>query len=309
MKTDARRRMQNLSPPLLCLEGDAGMKAELRKAQLLRRFNDAEHRPAEIAGREIFISIPGGEVRALLYAPEKTAPAPLFIDLHGGAYIFGSPEEDDDFCAALCRTLGMAVVSLDYPLAPEARHPVAIEQIYAAIQSLRSNAERWGIDPMRVAIGGHSAGACLAAAVCMLVKDRGDLPLLCQMLDHPALDLGCTLPQQQRHRDPLELKQALLDFGAHCYASPEQYASDPLCTPCIAGIEEMEGLPPAIVLTCERDSLRTEGEVYAGMLIRSGVKLRFMRFPGAIHGFTVFPGPLRAEGQKFLFDSIAETSL
>ena len=285
------------------------MKAELRKAQLLRRFNDAEHRPAEIAGREIFISIPGGEVRALLYAPEKTAPAPLFIDLHGGAYIFGSPEEDDDFCAALCRTLGMAVVSLDYPLAPEARHPVAIEQIYAAIQSLRSNAERWGIDPMRVAIGGHSAGACLAAAVCMLAKDRGDLPLLCQVLDHPALDLGCTLPQQQRHRDPLELKQALLDFGAHCYATPEQYASDPLCTPCIAGIAEMEGLPPAIVLTCERDSLRTEGEVYAGMLIRSGVKLRFMRFPGVIHGFTVFPGPLRAEGQKFLFDSIAETSL
>ena len=285
------------------------MKAELRKAQLLRRFNDAEHRPAEIAGREIFISIPGGEVRALLYAPEKTAPAPLFIDLHGGAYIFGSPEEDDDFCAALCRTLGMAVVSLDYPLAPEARHPVAIEQIYAAIQSLRSNAERWGIDPMSVAIGGHSAGACLAAAVCMLAKDRGDLPLLCQVLDHPALDLGCTLPQQARYRDEKELKQALLDFGAHCYASPEQYASDPLCTPCIAGIAEMEGLPPAIVLTCERDSLRTEGEVYAGMLIRSGVKLRFMRFPGAIHGFTVFPGPLRAEGQKFLFDSIAETSL
>ena len=283
------------------------MNHELRKAQLLRRFNDAEHKPTEISGREIFIPIPGGELRALMYAAQS--PAPLFIDLHGGAFIFGSPEEDDHFCASLCRELGMTVVSLDYPLAPEARHPVALEQIYAAIQSLRSDAPRWGIDPQRVAIGGHSAGACLATAICMLAKQRGDLPLLCQVLDHPALDMGCVLPQQERYRDEKELKQELLDFGARCYATSEQYASDPLCTPCIAEIAQLEGLPPAVVLTCERDSLRTEGEVYADMLARAGVKLRFMRFPGAIHGFTVFPGPLREAGQKFLFDSIAETSL
>ena len=283
------------------------MNPELRKAQLLRRFNDAEHKPKEIAGREILIPIPGGELRALMYAAQS--PAPLFIDLHGGAFIFGSPEEDDHFCASLCRELGMTVVSLDYPLSPEARHPVALMQIYAAIQALRSDAPRWGIDPQRVLIGGHSAGACLAAALCMLAKQRGDLPLLCQVLDHPALDMGCTLPQQARYRDEKELKQELLDFGARCYAEPEQYAADPLCTPCIAKVEGLEGLPPAVVLTCERDSLRTEGEVYADMLARAGVKLRFMRFPGAIHGFTVFPGPLRAQGQKFLFDSIAETSL
>ena len=283
------------------------MNPELRKAQLLRRFNDAEHKPKEIAGREILIPIPGGELRALMYAAQS--PAPLFIDLHGGAFIFGSPEEDDHFCASLCRELGMTVVSLDYPLSPEARHPVALMQIYAAIQALRSDAPRWGIDPQRVLIGGHSAGACLAAALCMLAKQRGDLPLLCQVLDHPALDMGCVLPQQERYRDEKELKQELLDFGARCYATSEQYASDPLCTPCIAKVEELEGLPPAVVLTCERDSLRTEGEVYADMLARAGVKLRFMRFPGAIHGFTVFPGPLRAQGQKFLFDSIAETSL
>ena len=283
------------------------MNPELRKAQLLRRFNDAEHKPKEVAGREVFIPIPGGELRALMYAAQS--PAPLFVDLHGGAFIFGSPEEDDHFCASLCRELGMTVVSLDYPLSPEERHPMALNQIYAAIQTLRSDAPRWGIDPQRVAIGGHSAGACLAAAICMLAKQRGDLPLLCQVLDHPALDMGCTLPQQERYRDEKELKQELLDFGASCYATSEQYASDPLCTPCIATTEELEGLPPAVVLTCERDSLRTEGEVYADMLARAGVKLRFMRFPGAIHGFTVFPGPLRAQGQNFLFDSIAETSL
>ena len=282
------------------------MNHELRRAQLLRRFNDAEHKPKEIAGREIFIPIPDGELRALLYVPESSAPAPLFVDLHGGAFIFGSPEEDDHFCTSLCRALGMVVVSPDYPLAPEARYPVALEQIYAAIQSMRNDAQRYGVDPARVAIGGHSAGACLATAICMLAKRRGDLPLMWQLLDHPALDMGCTLPQQARHRDEQELKQELLDFGALCYATPEQYACDPLCTPSIASPEELEGLPPAVILTCERDSLRTEGEVYAGMLARAGVELHFMRFPGAIHGFTVFPGPLRAQGQQFLFRFMAE---
>ena len=285
------------------------MIPELRKAQLLRRFNDAQHKPAQVAGREMLISIPNGEMRALFYAPDSPAPAPLFVDLHGGAYIFGSPEEDDHFCMSLCRALGMAVVSLDYPLAPEARYPEALMQIYAAIQALRSDATRYGIDPQRVAIGGHSAGANLATAICMMARQRGDLPLLCQVLDHPALDLGCTLPQQARHRDEQELSQALLDFGAGCYASPEQYALDSLCTPCIAEREELEGLPPAVVLTCEHDSLRTEGEVYASMLVGAGVELHFLRFPGAIHGFTVFPGPLREAGQKFLFDSIRKTSL
>ena len=280
------------------------MNRELRRAQLLRRFNDAEYKPKQIAGREFFIPIPGGELRALMYAPGTSAPAPLFVDLHGGAFIFGSPEEDDHFCASLCRELGMVVVALDYPLAPEARYPVALEQIYAAIQSLRSDAPRYGVDPARVAIGGHIAGACLAAAICMLAKRRGDLPLMCQMLDHPALDMGCTLPQQDRHRDALELKQELLDFGASCYATPEQYACDPLCTPCVATLEELAGLPPTVLLTCERDSLRTEGEAYAGLLARAGVEVHFLRFPAAAHAFTVFPGPLRAQGQEFLFSSM-----
>ena len=280
------------------------MNRELRRAQLLRRFNDAEHRPEQIAGREIFIPIPDGRLRALIYAPDAAGPAPLFVDLHGGAYIFGSPEEDDHFCMSLCRELGMVVASLDYPLAPEARYPVALEQIYAAIQSMRCDAPRYGIDPARVAIGGHSVGAGLAAAICMLAKQRGDLPIMGQVLDHPALDMGCTLPQQERHRDEKELKQELLDFGASCYAEPEQYATDPLCTPCIAGIEELEGLPPAVLLSCERDSLRTEGEVYAGLLARAGVELHFMRFPAAAHAFTVFPGLLRAQGQEFLFASM-----
>lgn len=280
------------------------MNGELRKAQLLRRFNDAQHKPAQVEGREILISIPGGSMRVLFYAPSGPEPAPLFVDIHGGAFIFGSPEEDDFFCAQLCRELGMTVVSLDYPLAPEAKFPDALHRIYDAIRSLRAEAERHSIDPRNVSVGGHSVGGNLAAAICMMARERGDLPLRCQLLDHPAVDMGCAIPLEKKHRDELELSQALLDFGASCYASREQFDADPLCTPCVAQTAQLEGLPPAIVLTCERDSLRTEGEIYAGKLVAAGVEVVFHRFEGAQHGFTIFPGPMRAAGMKFLFDGL-----
>lgn len=278
----------------------------LRMARMLRRENDGAHKPERAAGKEIFIPVGDGEMRALHYAPAGATAAPLFVDLHGGAFIFGSPEEDDDFCARLCETLGMAVLSLDYPLAPEARYPAALEAIYAAIQAVRRDARRYGIDGENISVGGHSAGGNLAAAICLMAARRGDLPLRCQLLDYPATDMGATLPQEARHRDPLELSQKLLDFAAECYADRRQYEEEALCTPCRATMEQMRGLPPAVVLTCGRDSLRTEGEVYAQMLVSAGVTLRFRRFAEARHGFTVFPDPLRAEGQRFLFDGLRD---
>ena len=152
------------------------MNAELRKAQLLRRMNDAEHKPAAVEGEEIFLPLPDGRMRALLYRAGRS-DAPLFVDIHGGAFIFASPEEDDFFCASLRRTLDMCVVSLDYPLAPEAKFPVALEAIYAAILGLRARAAQLGFDPENISIGGHSAGGNLAAAICMMAKQRGDFAL------------------------------------------------------------------------------------------------------------------------------------
>lgn len=279
------------------------MDAQLRKARLLRKMNDAEHKPAVVAGEEIRIDLPDGAMRALLYRA-KRGHAPLFVDIHGGAFIFASPEEDDTFCVELRRALDVCVVSLDYPLSPEARFPVALEAIYAAILRLRERAEELGFDPDNISIGGHSAGGNLAAAICLMAKQRGDLHLRCQLLAYPAVDMGCAIPLSEKYRDPLEIPQDILDFAASCYATRAQFESDPLCTPCLADTELLEGLPPAVLLTCEHDSLRTEGEIYAARLVRAGVELVFRRFPGAKHGFTIFPDPLRPQGLAFLFDAL-----
>lgn len=275
-----------------------------RMAQMLRRDNDAAHKPEHVEGKEIFIPISGGSMRALYYGPASAVPAPLFVDIHGGAFIFASPEEDDFFCASLCRALNIAVISLDYPLAPEARFPRALEDIYAAVQALRAEHAAYGFDPENVSVGGHSAGGNLATALCMLAKRRGDLPLRCQVLDYPAVDMGGTIPIEEKHHDPAEVPQNVLNFAAECYADRETHETDPLCTPVLATQAQLAGLPPAILLTCERDSLRTEGERYAQALVGAGVEIVYKRFPQACHGFTIFPDALRDAGLRFLFEAI-----
>ena len=280
------------------------MNADLQKVLLLRSDNDAQNKPAEVMGREIQIPIPGGSMRALLYGETGERKNPLFIDIHGGAFIFASPEEDDYFCTRLHEQLGMTVISLDYPLAPEAKHPRALHAVYDAVLALRNDARHWGIDPDNISIGGHSAGGNLAAAVCLLAKQRGDLKLRCQLLAYPWVDPGCMLPAQLRYHDEYDLPQDLLDFAAGCYADCDALHTDVLCSPVLADVSQMEGLPPAILITCQHDSLRTEGEEYARKLIQAGVEVTFKRQPNAGHGFTIFPDIQRDAGLEFLFDGI-----
>lgn len=280
------------------------MNADLQKALLLRRDNDIQNKPAEVAGREIQIPIPGGSMRALFYGAPGAQGSPLFVDIHGGAFIFASPEEDDYFCTRLHDRLGMTVVSLDYPLSPEAKFPKALDEVYTAILSLRENAQAWGVDPDNISIGGHSAGGNLAAAICLLAKQRGDLKFRCQMLAYPWVDLGCTLPAEQRYHDEYDLPQDLLDFAAGCYADAQSLHTDALCSPVCADTRQLEGLPPAILITCQHDSLRTEGEEYARKLISAGVEVTFRRQANAGHGFTIFADPQRDAGLDFLFDGI-----
>lgn len=280
------------------------MNADLQKVLLLRADNDAQNKPAEVEGREVFIPIDGGSMRALYYGDTCGKMKPLFVDIHGGAFIFASPEEDDYFCSRLHKQLGMTVISLDYPLSPEAKHPEALNAVYAAILSLRNHAQEWGIDPDNISIGGHSAGGNLAAAVCLLAKQRDDLKLRCQMLAYPWVDPGCTLPAERRYHDEYDLPQDLLDFAAGCYADADSLRSDALCSPVRAEISQLEGLPPAILITCEHDSLRTEGEEYARKLILAGVEVSFKRQSNAGHGFTIFADPLRDVGLEFIFSGI-----
>ncbi|HLZ63636.1 MAG TPA: alpha/beta hydrolase fold domain-containing protein, partial [Ktedonosporobacter sp.] len=143
--------------------------------------------------------IPGPEgapaVRVLVYLPPPVQrPLPVLLWLHGGGYIMGSADAEGLIAKSTVSAIGCAVVSVDYRLAPETPYPGPVEDCYAALQWVSTHADELGIDPHRIAVGGSSAGGGLAAALALLARDRGEVPLAFQFLIAPMLDdRTCTL--------------------------------------------------------------------------------------------------------------------
>lgn len=230
-------------------------------------------------------------------APDAASPAPVFFNLHGGGFIMGAPEDDAPFCRRVCRELGMAVVNVDYPLAPEKPFPADKEGTYDVVAHVVAHAAEYGIDPDRMAIGGHSAGGNVATAVCMMALKTGAFRFRCQVLDYPPLDIHTNAYDKKLPEGSIPAEVAA--FFDECYRTAEQ-SSDPLCSPVLAKREDLLGMPPAIVLTAERDSLAPEAEAYARMLVEANVEVTLRRFAGALHGFSMNPASPDSDGAQIM---------
>jgi acetyl esterase len=152
-------------------------------------------RPAPL-GKEVFIETEHGKVRTLWYGFDDPETAPLFFDLHGGGFVFGSADMDEAINLELRARVGCKIISIDYAKAPEAPYPAAVNQIDAVVAHVFENAATYGVDPERMAIGGHSAGGNLSAVACLQAKRAGQVRFVGQVLDYPVLDLG-TSPLRQ----------------------------------------------------------------------------------------------------------------
>lgn len=261
---------------------------------------------AAITGKEIWLPTHAGQVRALCYRPDGASDRemlPLYLNLHGGGFIGGLPEGDDSFCKRVCEELRIMVVSIDYRLAPEYPCPADKEDAYDAALFLWEHAAEWGIDPDRIAVGGHSAGGNIAAVVCQMAKAQQTIPLCCQILDYPPMDLA-TDPFEKFYTEGAIPPQVAAHFD-RCYRSIEM-AKEPWCSPIYSSPEALVGLPPAVVITCEIDSLRDEGEQYATMLIQAGVETTAKRFLGAAHGFSMgsISEPMVDDAQRMMIDGL-----
>lgn len=240
--------------------------------------------PAAVEHRQV--AVEGGQIRVRLYRPVGPGPHPLHVFLHGGGWCLGTLDERDPRCRAISAGADCVVASVDYRLAPECQYPTAVEDCYAALGDLIDHAEELGIDPSRVAIGGESAGANLAAAVCLMARDRGGPTLCHQWLDVPATD--CTL-SQAGHRevpDGYLLDGATIDEFLDAYLPDPASRTDPYCSPLLA--TSHAGLPPAWIMTAEYDRLRCDGEAYANVLRRDGVGATHVRLTGHIHASFAF---------------------
>ena len=276
-----------------------------QKVLEMRRGSASQDAQGKIYGKEAYIPVRDGrQVRVLSYTPEgkDQAPLPVYFDVHGGGFIMGTPEGDDAFCQRVCEELGIRVIGIDYRLAPENPCPADKEDVYDVIEYCHDHPQKYGIDPEKMAVGGHSAGANISAVVGKWAVRSGTFSLRCQILDYPPMDVQ-TNPYQKFFTEGA-IPPFVADLFNDCYID-HAHAGDPDCSPVYCSEEDLKGQCPAVVLTCEIDSLRDEGEQYALMLMKAGVEVTAKRFLGAAHGFTMHTGdPLADAGQKMMIEGL-----
>lgn len=226
-----------------------------------------------------------GDVRTLWYGFENKATKPVLFDMHGGGFILMSAEADDAMNRVIHEAVGCKIISIDYALAPEYPFPKAVDEVYAVVKAVHDGAERYGIDPCRMAIGGHSAGGNLATATCIQANRRRAFSFACQVLDYPPLDLATSPYDKPCPKGAIKPHTAAV-YDA-CYIAPEQ-ASNPLASPVYGSDEDLMGMPPALLILAGHDSLHDEGAHYAAMLKAAGVAVEMHDFPDEKHGFTYF---------------------
>lgn len=232
--------------------------------------------------RDTTVPGPAGPLPVRVYTPAGSGPFPVLVYFHGGGWVIGNIEVYDSSCRALANLAGCVVVSVQYRKGPENRFPAAHEDAYAATQYVINNAAQFGGNPARVAVGGESAGGNLAAAVCLLARDRGGRLPVHQMLVYPIAGNDFRTPSYEENADATPLSRPLMQYFFNNYLASPADANNPLIALVNANLR---GLPPATVITCEIDPLRSEGQTLAARLQEAGVATRVRDYTGVTHEF------------------------
>jgi acetyl esterase len=231
-------------------------------------------------------SIPGphGDIPVRIYRPEGDGPFPLVVFFHGGGFVIGDLDSHDLPCHNIATSVPAVVMAVHYRLAPEARFPGAVEDCWAATQWAAAHGDDLGADASRLAVMGDSAGGNLAAVVAIKARDAGGPEIAFQCLVYPATDLTRTFASHQENGQGYLLTSEMMDwFMNHYFGDDMDLLSSPDASPYF--VEDLSGLPPALVITAEYDPLRDEGEAYAKRLREAGIEATTTRYDGMIHGF------------------------
>lgn len=236
--------------------------------------------PAELAVADLAVPAAGRDIAIRVYRPAAAADLPGVLYLHGGGWVVGDLDSHNDVCAALALAVPAVVIAVDYRLAPEHPYPAALDDAYAVYQALHNAPQLYGLLPGRLAVSGDSAGGNLAAALALLLRDRGEpLPRL-QALLYPALGVDFATPSYLEKAAAPMLTRADMQFYWQCYLGGQ--AADAYAAPLRAA--DLRGLPPAVIVTAEHDPLCDDGRLYAERLRAAGVAVEYRQFAGLVHG-------------------------
>lgn len=264
------------------VKGDGAALAAVRNAR-----NAVPELPAGVC-----VSQPSATLR--LYRPEgeEGRPLPVLVYLHGGGWCFGSLNSCARFCAALAAEARIAVLAVDYPLAPEQPFPAALDACTAALRQTVERAAEWGLDSGRISVGGDSAGGNLALAVALrgMADCTACPPVRSLVLFYPVTKAWADGSDTwQTYASGYGLDASLMEAFNEAYTLGTD-AVQPLVSPAQAADEWLARLPEVLIVNAGRDILCRQGAELAGRLAALGVGVRRVELPGAVHLFITVPG-------------------
>jgi acetyl esterase len=231
---------------------------------------------------------PGGQVSLHILRPQHAkAPLPVIVFIHGAGWVFGSIKTHDRLMRELAVGVGAAVVFPEYRLSPEATYPTAIEECYSVVQWVAGCGLEHGLDPEHLTLAGDSVGGNMAAAVTLLSKERGGPAIQLQLLFYPVTDAAFDTESYYQFAEGYHLRRDAMMWFWDQYTRHEGERNEITASPLRASTQQLQGLPPALVITAEADVMRDEGEAYANKLREAGVRVTAVRFQGTIHDFVM----------------------
>jgi acetyl esterase len=267
---------------------DLAAARSAQAAELVGTAERADSTGVDVSDLRVPGPDPAAELVLRIYRPQKaTGPLPVLYNIHGGGFVLGTPDVDHDDNLRFSRELDALVVSVDYRLAPEHPYPAALEDCYAGLCRLVQHSAELDIAPDRIAVRGDSAGACLAAALALLTRDRGGPRICFQQLHSPSVDDRLATPSALAFTDtPVwNRRNAQLSWEAYLGAGvPGSDTVDHYAAPARSAVADLVGLPPAHVAVMQFDPLRDEGVDYARALLAAGIPTELHLYPGTFHG-------------------------
>ena len=257
-----------------------GLRTTMNEARPPSPPTDVVHRDQQVPGAA---GDPDVTLRIFTPPGARTDRSVIYW-IHGGGYMFGSALVSEPRLERWAAEFDCVIVSVEYRLAPESPYPGPLDDCYAGLAWTVEHATDLGIDPAGVVIGGASAGAGLAAALALLARDRGDIPIAYQLLIYPMIDDRNVTPSSQIDRAPIWPRPANL-LGWRAYLGERAGTDDVPAYAAPARADDLQGLPPAWIGVGTLDVFRDEDITYAQRLLQAGVPTELHVYPGAPHGF------------------------
>ncbi|MCI3241568.1 MULTISPECIES: alpha/beta hydrolase [Streptomyces] len=274
-------------PPLLHELGVEGAR---------KLLDDVQAQPVEkLDVDEKWITVPArvGDVRMRIVKPVGTSGVlPVILYVHGGGWILGNSGTHDRLVRELAVGAKAALAFVEYDRSPEAKYPVAIEQAYATAQWITAKGGEEGLDSSRLVVAGDSVGGNMAAALTHLAKQRGDVTFLHQSLYYPVTDAAQDTESYRTFAHGPHLTAKAMEWFWDAYTTDPAERAEITASPLRATLEDLRGLPPALVVVDENDVLRDEGEAYARKLVQAGVPTTSIRYNATLHDFMML-NPVR----------------